>query len=316
LTPLLGCELAPACGGTDLNVENLSSQFTLGRIMKRKRTWWLILLILFSIGAGYLWIGGEGRIIGIHEFEPGSKRGGILGIAPDGRLLAAGNDQLVLIDGMEVEVLSKIDDAYVYGPLKTGTNAYHVVQPNLVRGGLVKMYDWSGSKLWDYEFSGQLGMHSTGSDESIYLAAGGSVIHALNPDGSLRWTNHYGIAGGSPPSSPVVSKDGRIALSGGTNGLVVLDRNGAELWRDSTTGNTDFMGGDALFAPDGDLILTHKWNVSRYDGNGVVQWKLGLPLISGRATTNSFVNYTPVFGPDETIYCVGENFLFAISPTG
>lgn len=277
-----------------------------------KRKWWVILAAMGAGLAAWLWWGGETRLLRETELGPAS----ILGFAPDGRLAVLSAGELAMIDAAgDVELVpSNVRPAY--GEILVGTNGFVFSFNGPGPGGGVTRIDWSGKELWAFVTNGPVGIPAADAAGSVYFYGPNWMVYVVDRAGAVLWTKHYGsAAAGMRFFAPALAADGRVALVGGTNGLIMLDRNGAELWREAGLG-TGINESSATFLEGGDLLMCDHWTVRRYDPIGRVIWSLTLPDVVGRTSSSSYLNARPIIAADGTIYCLGEDQVFALNPDG
>ncbi|GEM_PF-2389124 len=259
----------------------------------------------------WLWLGDNGRLLSEHTVP----LSGILGVTPDGKFVASNGSELSLIDtNGEVELMS------ILGPLvmfRGGVVVANGVLYSYARrkgGGGIQLMNWSGRTVWNFQTNAPIGRSAVDPDDNVYFYGPNWVVHSLDGEGNVRWTYPY-------PSSniafqvgvPVVSPDGRVALCATSRGgLVVLDRGGNELWHDAVQA-TQTYNGSAVFVANGDLLVSDGWHLRRYDSGGELIWMLDLPNIPNKS---SGINRPPIVANDGTIYCLGWDHVFAISPDG
>jgi outer membrane protein assembly factor BamB len=131
-----------------------------------------------------------------------------------------------------------------------------------------------------------------------------SVLYAINPDNTLKWT--FGT-GDAIESSPVVASDGTIYVGSCDNCLYAIDPGGTLDWTYGTGG--DIYSSPAI-ASDGTIYVGCEWDQKLHAVNpdGTPKWD---------HTTGGAVLSSPAVGSDGTIY-VGctDGYLYAISSTG
>jgi len=117
--------------------------------------------------------------------------------------------------------------------------------------------DLNGQVLWEFNLGGDehtMGQPMVDNQSNIYVAVGGWVdgvaseangLHALNPDGSLRW--RYNVDTGSDKYS--LGPNGHLYICAGDE-LLALGYDGVEIYRSS--------------------LLTYQYSVIAMDGAGVL----------------------------------------------
>ncbi|PKM37244.1 MAG: hypothetical protein CVV06_06900 [Gammaproteobacteria bacterium HGW-Gammaproteobacteria-10] len=143
-----------------------------------------------------------------------------------------------------------------------------------------------------------------GADGTVYVN-GRSRMHALNPDGSLRWTSaQYGPSWVPSASSPVVGADGTVYAGGDwyngggmLSALIAFDpTDGSERWRypDSPTTGRRIFSAPAV-AYDGTVYVT-SWDKKLHAVNPDGSFKWAYP--TGQMIWNS----APLIDNDGTVY--------------
>jgi protocatechuate 3,4-dioxygenase beta subunit len=124
----------------------------------------------------------------------------------------------------------------------TNPDSYTLNTPILAADGSIYVYSANGkvhavnpdgSLRWTADVSAS-GLPMVGPNNVLYVPSGSSLI-ALNPDGGTRWR----YSGASTINAMALANDGTIYL--GSNRLVALDSSGAERWQNTSltpTGNT------------------------------------------------------------------------------
>lgn len=215
-----------------------------------------------------------------------------------------------------MEIISRTNRA-LRESLISGTNGIVFSIGHLAGGGGVGMIDWAGKELWSFQTNAPMGRPAVDDDGNTYFYAPNWVVHSVDRTGATRWTYPYSHgAVGFQFMPPVVARDGRVAAMGDSiGGLVVLDRDGNELWKDPGRATKAYQSG-AVFAVNGDLLVCDKWSLSRYDETGEMKWILHLPKTAGSIKNSLFLNGLPIESADGTVFCRGANRVFAVSPTG
>lgn len=167
---------------------------------------------------------------------------------------------------------------------------------------------------WIASFWGLHTAPAIAADGTIYVAP--SAIHAMNPDGTLRWSYSF-PDGSSAESSPTVGGDGTIFVGtcGGSDGggLFAVNPDGTLKWQfvitDRYVRGTCITSSPAL-AADG-TIYFGDWNNLLYavNQNGTLKWSY---------TAASEIWPSPVQAPDGTIYVTSkyDGTLHAVRPDG
>ena len=161
--------------------------------------------------------------------------------------------------------------------------------------GVLHAFDDTGTELWTYDagyyFYGPLVI---GSDGTIYVNQLNHSLHAVNPDGTLKWIGEC--------FNPTFSPDGTLYAE--HSGLVKVLSDG------STEQVLDESGTDTTpsFTSDGTMLVSVASGVRAYDQSGNMLWKnwdnaasdFATPAV--QASTNRIVEVDPA----GTVYCLDD----------
>lgn len=151
----------------------------------------------------------------------------------------------------------------------------------------------NGTKMWEFQADGYIGMSSPVIDDSgnIYFGSDNGFFYSINPDGTQRWnfTASYSIY-----SSPAIDDNGNLYF-GTLEKLYTLYPNGTQKWNYSTGGIKRAVAIDS----QGNIIVTTE--DSSYNGwlynifnNGTLNW---------RRDINEQIGYSsPAIGTNGNIY--------------
>jgi len=162
----------------------------------------------------------------------------------------------------------------------------------------------NGDVKWQYPTGGLGSIDSSptiGTDGTIYFGDWNGYVHALHPDGTVKWKYHTGdIITGSPAIGP----DGTVYIGSHDSSLYAFNPdNGTVKWRFYTGG---WVRVSPCVGDDGTVycVSFDNYLYAIYPNNGTVKWK-------------TFVNAgtNPTIGPDGTIYA-GWDVLYAVNPDG
>ncbi|HDX9591489.1 TPA: PQQ-like beta-propeller repeat protein [Bacillus pseudomycoides] len=153
-----------------------------------------------------------------------------------------------------------------------------------------------------------------GRDGTIYVSNGTGTsspnqkLHALNPDGSVKWKKEY-IGGGS--STPVIAEDGTIYTAGwGT--LTVLNPDGSIKWQVKSS-NTNNINYTPVLDRDGTIYVQNGKRLEAYNPDGSKKWSSN-DFLSGGAPNSMLIS------KDGTIYTLavdlGNKHLYAHDKNG
>ena len=142
-----------------------------------------------------------------------------------------------------------------------------------------------------------------GPDGTIYVA-GGHHVHAVDPQGDIRWTYETPVRNFFI-SSPAVASDGTIYVGGMDDRLYAIDRDGSLKW---TFKASDRVWSPSSIGPDGTIYFgTFDGLLYAVNPDGSERWNVSV--------SHARVGSAPSIGPDGAIYVLG-NGLFAINPEG
>ena len=179
-------------------------------------------------------------------------------------------------------------------------------------GSLVAV-DPGGSIRWILDGLGPISSSpALGPDGTIHVA-GGRHVHAVDPQGEIRWTYETPVRTFTF-SSPAVASDGTIYVGGDDDALHAIDRDGSPRWT--------FKTGNLVRAPpsigaDGTIyVASYDGRLYAVDPDGSERWSVGVMRTpEGFEDSSADVNSPPSIGPDGAIYVLGRG-LFAINPDG
>ena len=168
---------------------------------------------------------------------------------------------------------------------------------------LYAVYSNNGTIKWSYYDTGDDidSSPAIGTDGTIYFGDWGGWIHALNPNGTLKWKYHTGnIVTGSPAIGP----DGAVYCGSHDNKLYAFyPNNGTVKWTFQTG---DWVRVNPCIGDDGTIycVSLDSYLYAIYPENGTMKWR-----VSVGGGTN------PTIGKDGTIYA-GYSYLCAVRPNG
>ncbi|MXZ46322.1 MAG: PQQ-like beta-propeller repeat protein [Chloroflexi bacterium] len=151
-----------------------------------------------------------------------------------------------------------------------------------------------------------------GPDGTIHVA-GGRHVHAIDPQGEIRWTYETHVRTFFI-SSPAVASDGTIYVGGNDHSLHAINPDGSPRWT--------FNTGDLIRAPpsigaDGTIYVpSHDGRLYAVDPDGSERWSVVVTRTpEGFERSRAAVDSPPSIGLDGAIYVLGRG-LFAINPDG
>jgi outer membrane protein assembly factor BamB/fibronectin type 3 domain-containing protein len=159
-------------------------------------------------------------------------------------------------------------------------------------------------KIGDYVSGSKLHSPAIDSDGTLYIGSGtgiGQFLHAINPDGTLKWQSesYLGIC-----SVPAIGNDGTIYVGGYDGYLYAYYPNGTVKWKFFTKENvvlSPAIASNVIYVGTTDGILF------AVDTNGNKKWeyetKLGLPI-------------SPAIASNGAIYIGAGSKVFALNSDG
>lgn len=144
-------------------------------------------------------------------------------------------------------------------------------------------YDELGNRVWTYDAGSPIvGAAAVSADGIIHVADGVGTLHAIEPDGTFKWTfSTAGVGAGSP----VISSDGSIYYSAqvalGDYRLHAVSRDGALRWVSPTSvGRLDLPA--TILANGNIAAASSNGTLVTLAADGTVRWSLdlGSPVIT------------------------------------
>jgi len=167
----------------------------------------------------------------------------------------------------------------------------------------VVIHPKSGTVKWAYTAAGDItSSPAIAVDGTIYVGSDDNKLHAVNPDGTEKWT----LTAGGDVSSPAIGRYGTVYFGSDDGKLHEVSPEGEEIWsRDLGSA----VGSPAIGA-DGTVYVTSGSSLCAFSSLGDKKWEF-----ETGAGIGTFA--VPVIGPDSTIY-VGSNSgkLHAVKPDG
>lgn len=178
-----------------------------------------------------------------------------------------------------LENLAGISSSPAIGPDGTiyvaGRRQVHAVDPR-------------GEIQWTYESSHFTSSPAVASDGTIYVGGTDDNLHAINRDGSPRWTFRKSDLVSSPPS---IGPDGAIHFGTADGRLHAVNRDGSERWhlsvRDGVVLSPPSIGPDGAIHVLGDGLFA-------INPDGSIRWHY-------HSGTSGF-RTTPILGADGNVY--------------
>jgi outer membrane protein assembly factor BamB len=147
--------------------------------------------------------------------------------------------------------------------------------------------------------------------EGIIYFGSGNNLHALFPDGSLKWVfNTNSLIW----SSPAIADDGTIYIGDYDGNLFALNPNGTLKWQFDTIGNGNSISSSPVIGKNGTIYFGTMGYSNMYHRvysiypNGSEKWHY---------ETGDFITSDPAIGDDGTIYIgSADKYLYAMNPNG
>lgn len=177
----------------------------------------------------------------------------------------------------------------------------------------------SAMLAWQYkvDWPSYVGCQPIISEDGTIYFADDTYLHALLPDGTLKWSYTLGTVWITDiGSTPAIANDGTIYIGDG-NGLTAINKNGSLKW--SIYFSREFGDRDdyssPVISPEG-IIYIGSNNDTLYAINpeGTIKWSYG--VVPGDEGWDGIVS-SPAVGPDGTIYFATNGiFFYALKPNG
>ncbi|MFC2006008.1 PQQ-binding-like beta-propeller repeat protein [Chloroflexota bacterium] len=231
-------------------------------------------------------------------------------IASDGTIYVGSSD-----GSPETEALYAINPngtpkwSYIL-PVTGGSKMYS--SPAIADNGTIYFGSWSDNKLSAVSSNGSLQWSSNslgsgriysspaiGADGTIYIGSTDKHLHAINPDGSIKWSFP---TGDEVNSSPAIALDGTIYVGSDDNNLYAINPDGTEKWSYTTrarVSSSPVIGADGtVYVGSGESPAGYR-DDSLYaiSPDGTLKWKI---------KTGGSIWHSPAVAADGTIY-VGAN---------
>jgi outer membrane protein assembly factor BamB len=211
-------------------------------------------------------LGGQQKLTSVAVDAEGS-----MYLASDQRLLAAvgpdSNTRWDLLLPEPLDVPPTIAGDVVYAPLSASLAAHNASD---------------GSSRWQVALGGKPGRVAVAADGVAYVGTTDGALHAIGPDGSVRWTT------GTERwvrAAPLVRADGSLVVTTDGGSVLAFDAQGQPLWRFDGVGA---LTATPAAAPDGTLYVPSSEGVLyALTPQGALIWQVALP---GPATFSPIVN--------------------------
>lgn len=273
---------------------------------------WIAIEGVLIFGVLYFLCKSSGRVVMERSLNTG---GCLIGPAPDGRMAMIDGQELVKISiNGSTEVTTNLS-VKSYSSVSAGTNGFLLYDLPFGRTGTLRMYDWKGRQLWSFSHPWISSPPAVSREGAIYFSDVDRMLCAMNVNGAQRWTRSTYSSPDVPFWTPAVGLDGRVAIAGGNKELMVLNRDGRELWRHQFE-LTSSPGVGAAFADNENLIVSTGLHLRCYDQKGFPLWDLDLDRNAKRHGGAATINGPPVVGADGTIYCLARERVIAVASDG
>jgi len=148
-----------------------------------------------------------------------------------------------------------------------------------------------GIEKWRYRTDGPIECSSVaiGKDGTIFFGSDDKYLHALYPNGTLKWEYK---TGGWIESSPAIDENGTIYVGTayGSTRMYAINPNGTMKW---SVGTGEIYSSPAI-GDDGTIYFGEGYNICALYPDGSLKWKY---------ETSHYVFSSPAIGDDGTIYC-------------
>ncbi len=171
-------------------------------------------------------------------------------------------------------------------------------------------YDTSanpGQLKWKYHIVDSRSSPAVDSDGTIYTGGGDYYVHAINPNGTLKWK--FGT-GGWVWSSPAIGKDGTIYVGSDDDYIYAIYPNGTLRWKFNAQ---CFIESSPTIGPDGIVYIgTYNGYVYAFYPNGTLKWEFDMGHMG------NVYGSSPAIADDGTVYIssCSNKCLYAINPNG
>ena len=172
--------------------------------------------------------------------------------------------------------------------------------------------DSNGNQKWSYKIGSQnlYASPAIGPDGTIYISGGSentSLLYAIKPDGTLKWSFENGQYSNS---SPVIGTDGTIYICGTSyNYVFAINAIGTLKWINNMSAGNSYGVVTPVIGSDG-TIYVGSIDATLYAINPLNG------ITTSYFETEASIYSSPAIGPDGTIYISSsDNFLYAIQPT-
>jgi len=140
----------------------------------------------------------------------------------------------------------------------------------------------------------------------IYFTTTHSDVHAIYPNGSLKWT--YETNGYMSGSTPAIAEDGTIYIGCWDDYLYAINSNGTKKWKFLAHDN---IASSPAIAEDGTIYfgtMGDGYRIYAVNPNGTEKWQY---------KTDYKIASDPAIGSDGTIYIgSGDDYFYAMNPNG
>lgn len=165
-----------------------------------------------------------------------------------------------------------------------------------------------GSLKWAKEYPSSQGPSLSADGQTLYVAAGSSLVAASSADGSKKWEFK---ANGNMVFGPTIGPDGTIYQGSWDKYFYAINADGSLKWKYLTKGTISYPasidqnghiylgGGDAHFGPDG--------NTYAFDQDGQLLWTYDTKMLRVGS---------PAIGPDGLIYLAASPKLIVLDQAG
>jgi len=218
------------------------------------RRWWIGIWVLLSLGLGFAQVPQISSLSASSLSRSGRLR--ILGA----NFGTASASSYVTIGGVRCWTTRWSDTAitaYVPESLPLGTHPVQVVTPAGASNTLplqVTARVRQGRVLWRFQADADYIYHrpAVGSDGTVVVHDSRGYVHALSPDGGLKWIHLAGI----PYGPPSIGADGVVYVGTGATVKALNPANGSLRWQfTNTVGGGLWIIAGPTVGPDGNIYV-------------------------------------------------------------